>query len=257
MQRNPKGSAVALAETPIFEFKGSSFTLPILRLLTPDLEGLARDLAAKVEKAPRFFRNAPVVIDLYELQRAGHTGLPLTELVAILRRHGMIPVGVRGGASEHIAEAEILELAVFANPAGRDQDLAVPEGPADVGANGGRAAAGAPEAIPVRGGLLVTQPVRSGQRVYARGGDLTIIATVGAGAEILADGNIHVYGSLRGRALAGVRGDTSCRIFCRDLRAELISIAGHYRVSEDLQEVQTHPVQVYFTADTLVVERLP
>jgi septum site-determining protein MinC len=89
------------------------------------------------------------------------------------------------------------------------------------------------ESIPTK---IIYQPVRSGQQIYAKGGDLIILAAVSPGAEILADGNIHVYGALRGRALAGVRGDTRARIFCHSLEAELVSIAGHYKISEDLQK---------------------
>jgi septum site-determining protein MinC len=102
--------------------------------------------------------------------------------------------------------------------------------------------------------MLITQPVRSGQRVYAHG-DLIIMATVSPGAEILAEGNIHVYGSLRGRALAGVQGNPNARIFCSDLQAELISIAGNYKVSEDLKDdSRNKPVQVYLQDHTLIIK---
>jgi len=105
--------------------------------------------------------------------------------------------------------------------------------------------------------LLITQPVRSGQRVYAKGTDLIVMAPVGYGAEIMADGHIHVYNTLRGRALAGVRGDTECRIFCRDLQAELVSIAGNYRISEDLEEeLRGQPVQIYMRDTALIIESL-
>jgi septum site-determining protein MinC len=86
------------------------------------------------------------------------------------------------------------------------------------------------------GSKIVTTPIRSGQQVYAPGGDLIIMASVSAGAEVLADGNIHIYGALRGRALAGVLGDTSARIFCQSLEAELVSIAGNFKVDEDLRK---------------------
>jgi septum site-determining protein MinC len=99
--------------------------------------------------------------------------------------------------------------------------------------------------------------VRSGQQIYAAGGDLVIIAPVSAGAEILADGNIHVYGPLRGRALAGVKGDTSARIFCQSLEAELVSIAGNYKVNEDLQkEHWKGNIQARLEGDQLVISPL-
>lgn len=107
------------------------------------------------------------------------------------------------------------------------------------------------------GSLIVSRPVRSGQRVYAAGGDLSIVAAVSSGAELMADGNIHVYGPLRGRALAGMNGNLGARIFCQDLQAELISIAGHYRVSENIPaEMQGFPVQIFLDQKILRIEKL-
>jgi septum site-determining protein MinC len=104
---------------------------------------------------------------------------------------------------------------------------------------------------------VIVNPVRSGQQVYAKGGDLIVLAAVSAGAEILADGNIHVYGTLRGRALAGVQGDTSARIFCNGLQAELISIAGHYKLQDSIDAPShTLPVQVYLENDLLSITLL-
>jgi septum site-determining protein MinC len=120
---------------------------------------------------------------------------------------------------------------------------------------------GEPAAAPRAGAgaafTLVTRPVRSGQRVYAAGGDLSIIASVSSGAELMADGNIHVYGPLRGRALAGMKGNTDARIFCQDLQAELVSVAGHYRVSENIpSELRGVPVQIYLDQKILRIEKL-
>jgi septum site-determining protein MinC len=99
--------------------------------------------------------------------------------------------------------------------------------------------------------------VRSGQRIYAAGGDLSVVAAVSSGAELMADGNVHVYGPLRGRALAGMKGNTEARIFCQDLQAELVSIAGHYRISENIPpELRGMPVQIYLDQKILRIERL-
>lgn len=104
--------------------------------------------------------------------------------------------------------------------------------------------------------MMVTQPVRSGQRIYAAS-DLVILAQVSAGAEIMAEGNIHVYNTLRGRALAGVQGDTAARFFCLDLQAELVSIAGIYKTSEDLKDApKKKPVQIYLRDQALIIEEL-
>ena len=110
---------------------------------------------------------------------------------------------------------------------------------------------------PPAGAMLVTQPVRSGQQIYARGTDLVILAAVSPGAEVIADGHVHVYGALNGRALAGVRGYTSARIFCKSFRAELVSIAGIYGLSEQFDATHAGmPTQVSLQSDTLRIERL-
>ena len=96
-----------------------------------------------------------------------------------------------------------------------------------------------------------------GQRVYASGGDLVVLAQVSSGAEVMADGHIHVYAPLRGRALAGVKGNQEARIFCHNLQAELVSVAGHYRVSENIPpELKGMPVQIYLDHDVLRIEKL-
>ncbi len=114
-------------------------------------------------------------------------------------------------------------------------------------------AAAAPAAPKAR---LVTEPVRSGTQIYARGSDLIVTAAVSPGAELVADGNIHVYGVLRGRALAGASGDGAARIFCTRLEAELVSIAGSYLVSEQLPaDAQNSPVQIALVDDQLTITR--
>jgi septum site-determining protein MinC len=121
-------------------------------------------------------------------------------------------------------------------------------------------AAAAPVAAPApRGepGLVHLHPVRSGQQVYAQERDLTVCATVGAGAEVIADGSIHVYGALRGRALAGAGGLASARIFCREFHAELVAVAGHYKVLEEIpKELLGKAVQIWLENDKLRIEQL-
>jgi septum site-determining protein MinC len=104
---------------------------------------------------------------------------------------------------------------------------------------------------------VITQPVRSGRQVYAHQGDLVVLATASPGAELLADGHIHVYGPLRGRALAGVSGDTRARIFCRSLEAELVSVAGYWRVRDDIPEdLIGKPVQIFLEDERVMIEPL-
>jgi septum site-determining protein MinC len=249
-----------------FELKAAGFTLPIIRLLEADIEAVAAELGARVEQAPEFFRNTPVVIDLSAFsQGGGEVEFPL--LVGLLRGYGMIPFGVRGGTKAQNEAAEAMELAILREHETRgarsERAPVVAEPAAEPAAPPPRSVG---EPAPVETPLLkrtgasftlVTRPVRSGQRVYASGGDLSIIAPVSSGAELMADGNIHVYGPLRGRALAGMKGNTDARIFCQDLQAELVSVAGHYRISENIPpELRGVPVQIYLDQKILRIEKL-
>ncbi len=242
---------VERADSPVFELKARAFTLPTLRLLGGDMEQVADGLAQKVAQAPDFFRNTPVVIDLEDFV-AGNGVVDFALLVGLLRGYGMVPVGVRGGNAAQNEAAQVLDLAILASakPA-----VAKPEpAPASKAPPQAKPAPPAAAARPGEANKLVTRPVRSGQRVYAAGGDLIVTAQVSAGAELLADGNIHVYGTMRGRALAGVKGNRDSRIFCQNLQAELVSVAGHYRLSENLQQLTGRAVQIYLDDRSLVVE---
>lgn len=247
----------------VFELKAAGFTLPIIRLLEADIEAVAAELGARVEQAPEFFRNTPVVIDLSAFPEGGaKVEFPL--LVGLLRGYGMIPFGVRGGNKAQNEAAEAMELAILGEHetrATRTERSAAPEESARSAPAAASSVQGEPATTPRAGAgaafTLVTRPVRSGQRVYAAGGDLSIIAAVSSGAELMADGNIHVYGPLRGRALAGMKGNTDARIFCQDLQAELVSVAGHYRVSENIpMELRGVPVQIYLDQKILRIEKL-
>ncbi len=225
--------------SPAFHLKAASFTLPVLKLLVPDVQAVAAGLEAKIAEAPQFFHNTPLVIDVQALRGQGGA-LNFALLLGTLRGKGLIPVGITGSDEEQSEMAVTMELAVLSK-----------------GAPPRTRAAPRPAEPPGKPGRLVTQPVRSGQRIYAPGGDLTVLGAVGSGAEVFADGNVHVYGSLRGRALAGVKGDQGARIFCTDLRAELVSVAGVYRVSEDIAEgLRGHTVQVYLEDGRLGIEAL-
>lgn len=230
----------------LFEFKGGSINLPVLKLLSGSVDAVAALLGEKVRQAPEFFRHAPVAIDLHEFPV--DDGIPdFAALAQALRSCGLVPVGVRGGTPALQAAAQAAELAVLADIK-TDHGHSQPK-PAPV-----KAPPAAPESM---SGKLIEQPVRSGQRIYAPGGDLIVLAPVSAGAEIMADGNIHVYNALRGRALAGVKGNLESRIFCMDLQAELIAIGGHYKISENLDDsVRDKPVQIYFRDNSLIIEDL-
>lgn len=219
--------------------------MPMLQLLGGDLEIISSMVAEKVGFAPDFFRNTPVVIELQELAKK-ELELDFSKLIPMLKQYGMNPIGVRGGNQSLNNCAKSMDLAVLADS--RSEQKTEPVKPVSQPKS-------RPVHEPVNDARLVTQPVRSGQKVYAAGSDLIVIAQVSHGAELMADGNIHVYGTLRGRALAGVKGNLESRIFAQNLKAELVSVAGHYKISENLDEsLSGKPVQVFLHDEVLIVE---
>ena len=233
-------------QAPVFQLKGSMLAITVLELVRNDLDNLDQQLAAKVEQAPDFFNSTPLVLGLDKLPEGG-LEVDLQALVALCRKHGLLTLAVRTGQAAYIQAAGVLDLPVLPPSGARerklDLDSKTPTKPSE------------PQYRPSR---VVTTPIRGGQQVYAQGGDLIVIAPVSPGAELLADGNIHVYGPLRGRALAGIKGDTNARIFCQQLAAELVSIAGHYKVAEDLRRepLWAEAVKIGLAGDVLNITRL-
>lgn len=240
MTMPPPGTSSA-QQAP-FELKGSLFTLTVLHLRRPDLKAVDRLLGEKVRQAPGFFTNAPAIIDLDDLEDP-QAAVDFAGLYDLLRRRGIIPVGVRNGLPEQQSAAVLAGLPVMPEGRGHMEPRKTEPGKAETGN--------------ARSTKLVTQPVRSGQQIYAPDGDLILLGAVSPGAEVLADGNIHIYGRLQGRALAGAKGDAQARIFCQQLEAQLVSIAGHWRVIEDLDaSARSQPVQIYLADDRLIIEPL-
>jgi septum site-determining protein MinC len=226
-----------------FELKGRMLTLSVLRVLTSNLRVLCEQLDAKIATAPDLFHNFPVLLDFDGLPSEAQNAFDIARLDRSLRERSLIPVGIRGANEVLTGIATGVGIGVLSAGANPEPSRRKPTQDAD----------GAPPST----NLLVTDPIRSGQQVYAKGGDLIVLATVSPGAEVLADGNIHIYGSLRGRALAGVQGNLDARIFCQHLDAELVSVAGHYRIAEKIQESdRTQPVQVFLNGETLIIEAL-
>jgi septum site-determining protein MinC len=250
----PSAATSAAKAAPAFELKAAAFTLPVIRLLRVDMDAVEAQLMPKVEQAPRFFQHTPVVIELSALPSVDED-VSFPQLVGLLRGLGMIPVGVRGGGASQHEAARAMELAILRDTA---KPGAKPEVVDDLALELPVTAQPTPPPIGIEtGSHLVERPVRSGQRVYAAGGDLTVIAAVNSGAELMADGNIHIYAPMRGRAIAGMHGDTKARIFCSDLQAELVSVAGHYRVSDSIPEtLKGCQTQVFLDHDVLRIEPL-
>lgn len=233
------------------EFKGRMMTLTVLRLLEPSVEVLARELDRHVEKAPGLFHGLPVILDVGQVASSDlHMDLP--GLAAHLRSRHLVPLGIRGSDERWTEAADAAGLPIL--PEESDPEARTHAGPAQSSESSPKAN-GEPESGAA--GMVVTEPVRSGQQIYARGGDLVVIASVSPGAELLADGHIHVYGALSGRALAGVKGDTSARIICRSFNAALVSVAGTFSVSEQFDEALSgKPVQTFLEQGTLRIERM-
>jgi len=208
------------------ELKGRMASLTRLRLLSPDLVAVRSQLEDMARRMPDAVRGMPVVIEADFVPDLGALG-------ALLRAVGMQPLAVVEGV---LAEA------------GRALGLAVlPE----EGKSRAKTVAMPPARRPAR---IVDSPVRSGQQIYAEGTDLVVTSAVSAGAEIIADGCVHAYGPLRGRAIAGARGDETARVFCRKFEAELVAVAGVYAVAEQMQGVRGFPVQAYLEQGKLKIE---
>jgi len=237
--------------------QGALFTVMVVRAENLRDPAFAHELAQQIERSPRFFQNAPVVLDLNGAE-GFTTEAEFIEAGEALRGHTLALVGVQNALPAQLAAATEAGLASFAPSStlsGRRTAVRAPQqAPAQADA---QTQAPAPAAPPARTtARLVTEPVRSGTQIYARGTDLIVTAPVSPGAELIADGNIHVYGVLRGRALAGAGGDKTARIFCSRLEAELVSIAGHYLVSEQLPpEQQGFPVQIALVDERLTITR--
>lgn len=235
-------SSLGVEQKACFQFKANFLPCTVLQITRYDLDVIEQQLLSTIRNAPPFFSDLPVIIDLDKIKSLGT--LNFAKLKEILLANKMIPVGVRGGHDEqHLAAAMIglpiltaskLSVAEVVKPPKKEEPIAA------------------------HLTKLVTTPIRSGMQVYAKESDLIVTAAVSQGAELLADGNIHVYGSLRGRVLAGVQGNLQARIFCRILDAELVSIAGYYLTKEDMlnSPIGDGMKQIYLKNEQVCIEIL-
>ncbi|OHV10862.1 septum site-determining protein MinC [Kushneria phosphatilytica] len=234
-----------------FTFKGGMLPMTVMELATADPERVATQLAGKLNQSPAFFQHTPVVLSVEKLD-APH--LALERLCAVCREHKLLPVAVRGGSDGIKQSAWALGLGWFPPQELRAaaSAAAVQDEPSEP--VGEREAFDAPA---LDGGRIFRGTVRSGQQLSAPHGDLVIVGAVNAGAEILAAGSVHVYGPLRGRALAGIHGSRDVGIFCHELHAELLSIAGNYKRLEDIDvELLGANVEVRLLEDQLNIRAL-
>ncbi len=236
-----------VSEDPLsncYDIKSADLSLVALVLKTTDISAISNSLVKEMTESPGFFDHDPVIIDVSSLSfEPNMPFINFEALLPLLREHGLLPLAIKGAQGQLLAQAKRVGL-VDANDARirRSVPLAelVQETPA-------------PESIPASveqplplGPMVIDKPLRSGQQVYAKGRDLIVLAMVNAGAEVIADGHIHVYATLRGKAIAGARGNTQARIFAQAMEPELISIAGIYRTSENAlpKDVLGHAAQV-------------
>jgi septum site-determining protein MinC len=265
------------ASTPDYaqagELKIGQVGIANLRVRVFDVAKLVAEMHERVHRAPKLFERAAVVVDFGSLSSCPNAAMTRV-LLDGLRAAGVLPVALAFGTTEieNLSREVGLPLlakfrAQYERAGAIEPASAVVEAPALPSA--ASVVSDAPVASaneepheraappPSSPGLVHVAPVRSGQQVYAQGRDLTVCAAVGAGAEVMADGSVHVYGPLRGRAMAGALGDTGARIFCREFHAELVAVAGHYKVLDEIpKEFHGRPVQIFLRDESLVIEEL-
>jgi septum site-determining protein MinC len=249
---------------PAGELKIGQVGIANLRVRTLDVERLGAEMRDRVARAPKLFERAAVVVDFGGLPGTPDVGAARALLDA-LRTAGVLPVALAYGSSDNEQLAVQLGVPLLAKfRAQYEPAIAAPSTPPPAKPDARQPAAepAATRAAAVRPasgepGLVHTAPVRSGQQVYAENRDLTIVTAVGAGAEVIADGSIHIYGALRGRALAGAQGNDKARIFCREFHAELVAIAGHYKVLDDIpKNLHGKAVQIWLEKEQLTIAAL-
>ena len=251
-----------------FQIRGQIYTLVTLRVVEPEDHQFFMELHKEIGRSPDFYKNAPVVIDVGPIAERKPTNL--AEFARRLRQLQLVPVGIQNGSEDWNRVAINAGLGLF--PAGKASSAPkqAANGPRQAAADEARpepAARTNPSASPTSTGTtkvhpapakIISEPVRAGQQIYAKDADLVVLAQVQPGAELMADGNIHIYASLRGRAHAGIGGNTAARIFCKSMEAQLVSIAGLYLVNEEIEkEFLGHPVQIGCQNETIVMEKLP
>lgn len=210
-----------MSNTPI-ELKGSSFTLSVVHLHNANPDVVRQALEDKIAEAPAFLRHAPVVVNISSL-----AGIPQwSPLQQAIAATGLRIMGV-SGCKDPALKSEIDRAGIPLLTEGKEKVNRPAPAPVSTPEP-------EPTVTPVTKTRLIDMPVRSGQRIYAPNCDLIVTSHVSAGAELIADGNIHVYGMMRGRALAGASGDKDAQIFCTHLSAELVSIAGAYWLSDNI-----------------------
>jgi septum site-determining protein MinC len=245
---------------PVIDIRYGQIGLVQLRVRSTDPGAILDELTGRVATAPNFFRRTAVCLDLSELSAAPELA-EIKGVIDAVRRAGMLSVGLAGGSLELEAVSSALNLPVLTGfrPSSFPGQASPPTPQPIVQLVEPVAEPVAPPAPAEQGvaSMIHQQTVRSGQRVYARNRDLVVTAGVGAGAEVIADGCIHIYGSLRGRAIGGAHGQLNARVFCQEFHASLVSIAGVFRVFETIPpDLAGKPVQAWLDGEDLHFARV-
>ena len=232
-----------------YDIKSADLSLVALVLKTADVSLIEQALRAQLAESPGFFEQDPVIIDVgfLDLEHSPENTFDLQRLLPVLREQGLLPLAIKGAQASLLQQAKALGLVDASDARIRRSVQLVEPMPADPDPEITPVSVSEPAPAPqALGPMIVDKPLRSGQQVYAKGRDLIVLAMVNAGAEVIADGHIHIYAALRGKAIAGARGNTQARIFAQVMAPELISIAGIYRTSENAlpKEVLGLPAQV-------------
>jgi septum site-determining protein MinC len=269
LESNPNDAA-ADAPLPVVDIRYGQVGLLHVRIRTLDPGAILDELTGRVAAAPHFFRRTAVCLDLITLEKVPEAA-EIRAAIEAVRRAGMLVVGLAGDSDGLEAVATALNLPVISSFRARARPLPVlqsaqpaPAAPEPAQESAPAAPEPRQESAPARAPadssvptLIHSQTVRSGQRIYARNRDLIVNAGVGAGAEVMADGCLHIYGSLRGRAMAGAHGESAARVFCQEFHAELVSIAGVFRVFETIPaELAGMPVQAWLAGEDLHFARI-
>ncbi|MGN5001179.1 septum site-determining protein MinC [Aeromonas sp. 80P] len=229
------------------ELKGTTFTISVLHISDGKPERIRQLLAAKVAQAPQFFNCAPLVINVERL-----TDIPdFEQLKELVESEDFVLVGITGAQNEAMkTAAKAAGLAVMASGKSRKAEPQPEPAPAPI-------VEAKPVPAPVIASKVHVGPVRSGQQLYAAGTSLVVLGSVSPGAEVIADDSIHIYGTLRGRAIAGAKGNPQARIYCQQLQAELLSIAGTFQLSDALPAgLIQQPVHVRLDNEQLRIDRI-
>jgi septum site-determining protein MinC len=243
----------------VVDIRYGQMGLVLVRVRTTDPGTILDELTGRIASAPHFFRRTGVCLDLSALENTPDVADVRTVIDAI-RRAGMLAIGLAGDSAEVDAVSNALNLPILSGFRASRSPISAAQ-PTQA-AQAAQAAPATPDppaelADSSLSTLIQHQTVRSGQRIYARNRDLIVTAGIGAGAEVMADGCLHVYGSLRGRAMAGARGQLTARVFCQEFYAELVSIAGVFRVFETIPaELAGKPVQAWLAGEDLHFARV-